>query len=108
MFNIPDSVKYTLHYDTTSQCKIDGGWSSIILSFSNKKRFALRPLFFAFEDRALLDCLQKQFIVSAKNFGRKNFGNKVSPKELWEKTSIIMTDSAEKNLHVAKVIPEKF
>ena len=52
LFNILESVKCTLHYDTTSRCKIDGDWPSIIFSFSNNKRFVLHPLFFAFEDRA--------------------------------------------------------
>ena len=52
LFNIPENVKCTLHYDTTSRCKIDGDWPSIIFSFSNNRRFVLHPLFFAFEDRA--------------------------------------------------------
>ena len=52
LFSIPESVKCTLHYDTTSRCKIDGNWPSIIFSFSNDRRFALHPLFFSIEDRA--------------------------------------------------------
>ena len=50
LFNIPESVKCTLHYDTTSRGKIDGDWPSIMFSFSNNRRFVLCPLFFAFED----------------------------------------------------------
>ena len=50
LFNIPESVKCTLHYDTTSRGKIDCDWPSIMFSFSNSRRFVLCPLFFAFED----------------------------------------------------------
>ena len=50
LFNVPESVKCTLHYDTTSRGKIDCDWPSIMFSFSNSRRFVLCPLFFAFED----------------------------------------------------------
>ena len=52
LFNISESVKCTLRYDITPRCKIDGDWPSIMFSFSNNRIFVLRPLFFAFEDRA--------------------------------------------------------
>ena len=35
LFNTPESVKCTLHYDTTSRCKTDGNWPRIVFSFSN-------------------------------------------------------------------------
>ena len=46
-----DVVRVTLHYDTTSRCKIDGEWLSIIVSFSGKQRYVLRPVFFVYETR---------------------------------------------------------
>ena len=45
-------MKVTLHFDTTSRSKIDGDWPCLILIFSDKRRFPLRPIFFAYEDRA--------------------------------------------------------
>ena len=52
LYNMPSNVKCTLHYGTTSRCKIDGEWPAIIFSFSDGKRYTLRPLFFAYEDWA--------------------------------------------------------
>ena len=49
LYNMPDGIKCTLHYDTTQRCKIDGEWPAIIFSFSNGFRYSLRPLFFAYE-----------------------------------------------------------
>ena len=49
---IQPDTKVTLHFDTTSRSKIDGGWPCLILIFSDKRRFPLRPIFFAYEDRA--------------------------------------------------------
>lgn len=51
LYNNSNNLKCHLHYDTTSRCKIDGEWPAIIFNFSGKKRFSLRPLFFAYEDR---------------------------------------------------------
>ena len=51
LYNKSDAIKCTLHYDTTSRCKIDGDWPAIILNFGGKQRFSLRPLYFAYEDR---------------------------------------------------------
>ena len=30
LYNMPDGIKCTLHYDTTQRCKIDGDWPAII------------------------------------------------------------------------------
>ena len=46
-----DHIKITLHYDTTSMDSIDGEWPSIVINFSDKQHFRLRPLFFVYEDR---------------------------------------------------------
>ena len=45
------SIKVTLHYDITSRNSIDGECSSLILNFSDKQKFRLHLLFFAYEDR---------------------------------------------------------
>ena len=50
-------MKITLHYDTTSGSKIDGDWPTLILIFSEKRRFPLRPIFFAYDDHAQIVCL---------------------------------------------------
>ena len=47
--------KVVLHFDSTSRDRIDGDWPSLILNILSlpkiKKKFSLRPLFFAYEDR---------------------------------------------------------
>lgn len=88
------SVRCTLHYDTTSRSKIDGEWPSIILSFSDKKRFVLRPIFFAYETREqiirlLVETLERLAVLANS-----------TACALWNKIDIIMTDSVEKNLHI--------
>ena len=89
-----------MHYDTTSRCKIDGEWPAIILNFSGKERYSLRPLFFACEDR-------KQIVrLLVETFQRlaKDPHVPVTAKELWANVKIIMTDSVEKNLHIEEEI----
>ena len=49
---IEKGTKVTLHFVATSRSKIDGDWPCLILIFSDKQRVPLRPLFFAYEDRA--------------------------------------------------------
>ena len=51
LYNKPDDVKTTFHYDTTSRSTIDGEWPALLLIFSNNQRFSLRPIFFSYEDR---------------------------------------------------------
>lgn len=107
LYHKPNDVKCTLHYDTTSRCKIDGEWPAIILNFSGKKRFSLRPLFFAYEDRAQIVSLivetltRLAILASAKTF------IEVTAKELWEQIDVIMTDSVEKNLKIEDGISSK-
>ena len=50
LFTMPSNVQYTLHYCTTSLCKIDGEWPSIIFSFSEKQQYVLGPIDFAYEN----------------------------------------------------------
>ena len=106
LFNISESVKCTLRYDITPRCKIDGDWPSIMFSFSNNRRFVLRPLFFAFEDRAQIVKLP---VETYKHLALLVDSNQriATAKDLWEKTLIIMTDSVEKNLHIEKGIAKE-
>ena len=51
-----DTTRVMLHYDTTSRCRIDGEWPSIILNFLNDYKekccmYNLHALFFSYEDR---------------------------------------------------------
>ena len=41
----------TLHYDTTTRKRINGEWPSLILRMESGKKFHLRPLSLAVEDR---------------------------------------------------------
>ena len=101
LYNMPSGVTCTLHYDTTSRCKIDGEWPAIIFSFSNGHRYSLRPLFFAFEDRAqIVRLLAETYKRLAICVTSKSVDTPVAAKDLWEKTSVIMTDSVEKNLKI--------
>ena len=107
LYNMPSNVKCTLHYDTTSRCKIDGEWPAIIFSFSDGKRYTLRPLFFAYEDWAQIVCLLVQTykrlamcITSSSSSVDDTPVNNAIAKELWEKTTVIMTDSVERNLKI--------
>ena len=45
------SIKVTLHYDTTSTNSVNDEWPNLILNFSDKHKFCLRPLFFAYKDK---------------------------------------------------------
>ena len=102
LHNTSPGVLCTLHYDTTKRCKIDGEWPSIIFSFSDKQRYVLRPIFFAYEDRKqIVNLLVETFerLALLVNGGANQLPL-ISAKSLWEKISIIMTDSVEKNLHI--------
>ena len=101
LYNIPEEVKCNLHYDTTSRCKIDGEWPAIIFSFSNGHRYNLRPIFFAYEDRAqIVSLLAETYRRLALCIIPHSQEIEMTAKDLWKKTSTIMTDSVEKNLHI--------
>lgn len=51
-----DDTKITLHFNTTSQSRLDGEWPALIFNFLNDDKskcqmYHLRVLFFAYEDR---------------------------------------------------------
>ena len=97
--NISPGTKVTLHYDSTSRSKIDGDWPALILIFSNNQRFTLRPIFFAYEDRAQIIRLVVE-TYSRMAATLNNEDNSVTSKVLWEKTTALMTDSVTKNLKI--------
>ena len=68
-----------------------------LLIFSNKQRFLLRPLFFAYEDREnIVRLIVETYERLALTLSVDE--EVVTPRELWEKTTAIMTDSVNKNL----------
>ena len=60
----------TLHYDTTTRKRINGEWPSLILRMESGKKFRLRPLSLAVEDRQnitkLLVTMLKQMAIAGK------------------------------------------
>ena len=90
----------TLHYDTTSRCNIDGEWPAIILNFGGGKRFSLRPLFFAYENRSQIVALLVETFARLSKLATESLGKPISGKDLWEQITSFMTDAAEKNLKV--------
>ena len=98
----PDGVKSTLHYDTTSRSQIDGDWPALILIFSDKRRFSLRPLFFAYEDR---ENIIRLFVETYRRIASATpVADVISATCLWQKTDSIMTDSVSKNLGIEKEV----
>ena len=102
---IQNGIKVTLHYDSTSRSQIDGDWPCLIFIFSNKVRFSLRPLFFAYEDRAqIIRLIVETFKRLAATINTIDYP--ISPKILWEKTTATMTDSVSKNHHIGDGVAE--
>jgi hypothetical protein len=98
---IKEGTKVTLHFDATSRSKIDGDWPCLILIFSDKQRFPLRPLFFAYEDRAqIIRLIIETYQRLAATINTPN--DPCSAKTLWEKTTSLMTDSVSKNLQIGE------
>ena len=105
LYNIPSGTKVTLHFDTTSRSKIDGDWPALILIFSDKRRFPLRPLFFAYEDRVqIIRLIVETFQRLTATISAEE--HPVSAKMLWEKTTALMTDSVSKNLNIGEGVAE--
>jgi hypothetical protein len=107
LYDKDDKTKAILHIDFTSRAFIKGEWPSIILNFPHLRRFNLRPLYVAYEDRSNITLLlletYKRLSVAASHVK----GKEISAKELWEKTDDLMTDSVSKNMGVTDLISEK-
>ena len=105
LYMIQPGTKVTLHFDTTSRSKIDGDWPCLILIFSDKRRYPLRPIFFPYEDRPQI----VRLIVETYNRLAATIDtdeHPVSAKMLWEKTTALMTDSVSKNLIIGEGVAE--
>lgn len=103
--DLPFGVKVTLYYDTTSRSKIDGDWPSLILIFSDNRRFSLRPIFFAYEDRdQIIRLITETYNRLSLTLSMDDFP--ATAKELWEKITAIMIDSVSKNLKVEDGVAE--
>ena len=97
LYNMPDDVKSTLHFDSTQRSKIDGDWPCLILIFTNNLRFSLRPLFFAYEDREnIVRLIVETYIRLALTITSTE--QAVSARDLCEKTTAVTADSVSKNL----------
>ena len=90
-------MRKSLHYDTTSRCGIDGDWVCLLLNFSDGYQHRLRPIYMAYEDRENII----RYIV--ESYSRlavliKNARNiDITPAELWDQTTALMTDAVSKN-----------
>ena len=105
LLNKQQNVKATLHYDTISRNSIDGEWPCLILNFSDKQKFRLCPLFFAYEDRDQITSLivetYERLATAATIYTSRN----IEAAQLWENTDALMTDSVTKNLGIEDTIP---
>ena len=97
----------TFHYDTTSRNYIDGEWPALILNFREGKRFCLRPVYVAYEDRENISCLIAETYQRLAAAAEVKMSASVSAKDLWEKTDNLMTDSVTKNLEIGQLIASK-
>ncbi|CAB4057870.1 unnamed protein product [Lepeophtheirus salmonis] len=99
----PNNLKSTLHYDTTSSIETNSG-PALILIFSDKRRFSLRPLLFAYEDQ---ENIIKLCVETYKRLASATPTTEdVSPKDLWQKTDSIMTDFVSKNLNIEQQVAQ--
>ena len=105
--NKAKSTRVTLHYDTTSRCRIKGDWPSIILNFLDDDKekccmYNLRTLFFAYEDpkqiaKLITETLKRLSVAT---------GGAMAAVDLWCNIYAFMTDSVTKNLEVEKLVSE--
>ena len=108
LYTKPDNIKSILHFDTTSRSKIDGDWPSLILVFSDNRRYSLRPLFFAFEDRQNIGRLIVETYKRLASTIKISSQEPVKPVQLWQNTTSIMTDSVNLNLKIGEEVTKDF
>ena len=106
LYNKPDDVKTTFHYDTTSST-IDGEWPALLLIFSNNQRFSLRPIFFSYEDRENITSLIIEIYERLALAASVSLSSTVTVRDLWHKTTCLMTDAVSKNLKIGQLIADK-
>ena len=107
LYTKKDTDNVTFHFDTTRRNFIDGEWPALILNFREGKRFHLRPVYVAYEDREnIARVIAETYERLAVAAGIKT-STPVSAKELWENTNNLMTDSVSKNLNIGILIASK-
>ena len=98
-------IKVTLHFDATSRSKIKGDWPCLILIFSDKRRFPLWPLFFAYEDCAqIIRLIVETYKWLAATINAEELA--ISAKLVWVKTTSVMADFVSKNLQIGDGVAE--
>ena len=88
----------TFHYDTTTRKRLNGEWPSLVIQTSSGKKFRLRSLNMAVEDRRNIVNL---FLASLNRLSLTVGCNKSL---IWEKLTAVMTDSVQKNLQIEQLI----
>ena len=107
MVSKADDVKITLiHYDTISRNSNDGGWPSIVINFSEKQHFRLRPLFLAYEDRAIIVRLIAESFERLACAASISMEREITSSQLWEQVDAFTTDSVPNNLEMEKMVPQ--
>lgn len=96
----PTGTRITWAYDTTTRKGIKGEWVSSIVHFEDGRRYRMRPIMMAKENR---NNIAKFFIEQLK---RLAVAGNTSTIVLWNKISALMTDSASKNLKIIPLIIE--
>lgn len=94
---IPSGV-VIVHYDSTTRNRLNGDWSWLIIKMSNWKKFRLRSLNKAIEDR------KKIVNYSLASLSRLALTINYNKEELWMKITAVVTDSVEKNLKIEGLI----
>lgn len=101
IMSIDENIKVTWAYDSTTRKGIKGEFTTSVLHFSNGKKYRLRPIMMAKENREnIADFFVEQLfrLATAAN---------VSPLNIWLKITAIMTDSVSKNLKIVDLINAK-
>ena len=107
LYNKPDDVETTFHYDTTSRSTIDGEWPALLLIFSNNQSFSLRPIFFSYEDRENITSLIVETYERLALAASVSLSSTVTVRDLWHKTTCLITDRVSKNLKIGQLIADK-
>ena len=101
-------LQSTIHHDTTQRNFINGDWVSMILRFSDKQEFRLRPILMAFETcENIQNFVQETYTRMAAAVSVRLHTN-VEPKSLWENTTFFCTDAVSKNHFVGQGVAKYF
>ena len=90
---------------STGRSSIDGEWMSIILKFSTRTEYRLRPLFFAYENqqqitKLFVEISSRLAMTLSVTYQNQN----IQPSSLREKIDALMTDIDTKNLSIEDAI----